>query len=71
MVIDVGQNMPNLDTNTVRGKPALIYSATSQAVRWVIMPINTGLRPTAETLGSNYEGDEGSRTPTPSSAQAA
>jgi DNA polymerase-3 subunit beta len=55
VVIDVGQNMPNLDTNTIRGKPALIYSATSQAVRWVIMPINTGLRPTAEMLGSNYE----------------
>ena len=25
VVIDVAQNMPNLDTNTVRGKPALIF----------------------------------------------
>ncbi len=71
VVIDVGQNMPNLDTNTVRGKPVLIYSATSQAVRWVIMPINTGLKPSLDTLGSNFEGDEEAAPPNPLSVQAA
>ena len=71
IVIDIGQNLLDRTSNTVRGRPALIYSATSQAVRWVIMPINTGLKPAPETLGSNFEGNEESRTPTPSSAQAA
>ena len=71
VVIDVGQNMLDRTSNTIRGKPALIYSAASLAVRWVIMPINTGLKPSLETLGSNYEDDEQACATTPSSAQAA
>jgi len=58
VVIDVGQNMLDRTSNTVRSRPALLYAADSQRVRWVIMPINTGLEPSRETLGSNFEGEE-------------
>ena len=58
VVIDVGQNLLDRVSNTVRGRPALIHSATSQAVRWVLMPINTGLQASPETLGSNFEADQ-------------
>ncbi len=57
VIIDVGQNLPCRTSDKVQGKPALIYSATLKAVRWVIMPINTGLAASPETLGSNFEAE--------------
>ncbi len=62
VIIDVGQNLPSRSSDKVLGKPALLYSAASKAaclpvgrVRWLIMPVNTGLAASPETLGSNFE----------------
>ena len=55
VVIDIGQNMLDRTNNTVRGRPAIVYSLDCSRVRWVIMPVNSGLAATPETLGSNYE----------------
>ena len=71
VIIDVGQNRPDRTGDRVCGKPAIIHSATSQAVRWVVMPVSTGLKASPETLGSNYEADEESGAPTGSASQAA
>ncbi len=58
VIIDVGQNKCSPGSDTVSGCPALVYGEGSQATRWVLMPINAGLPPSKETLGSDYVPDE-------------
>jgi DNA polymerase-3 subunit beta len=53
VVIDVAQNSPTMD-GQVFGKPALICSEHDSRIRWVVMPVSTGLPASPETLGSNY-----------------
>jgi DNA polymerase III sliding clamp (beta) subunit (PCNA family) len=53
IVIDVAQNGCGND-HTVCGKPALLHAAHDPATRWVLMPVNAGLPPTRENLGSNF-----------------
>jgi DNA polymerase-3 subunit beta len=53
IVIDVAQNGYGSDRK-VFAKAALLYARHDPSVRWVIMPINPGLEPTRENLGSNY-----------------
>lgn len=54
VVVDVEQNAPGPD-GRVAGRPALIYGASDARIRWVVMPVGTGLPQSKETLGSNYQ----------------
>jgi DNA polymerase-3 subunit beta len=53
LIIDVQQNGLGCD-GTVFSKPALIYARHDPSVRWLLMPISAGLKPTRSNLGSNY-----------------
>ena len=65
VVIDVGQNLLDRVSNAVRGRPALMYSLEDPHVRWLIMPVNIGQKPSRATLGSNYPGGGQGESPPP------
>ncbi len=55
IVFDVAQNRLDKVSDAVRSCPALMYGADDASTRWVVMPVSLGLKPSPETLGSNYE----------------
>lgn len=54
-VIDVRQNKHAVSNNTVISGPGLFYGHHTTLPRWLLMSVNLGLEPGAETLGRNWK----------------
>jgi len=54
-VIDVEQNSPSATSESITGRPAMIYDEDNPKLRWILMPVRIALSPNRESLGSNYE----------------
>ncbi|MFQ5495636.1 MAG: hypothetical protein ACE5EX_09680, partial [Phycisphaerae bacterium] len=57
VVIDVAQNTLG-PGGRVRSHAALLHGEEDAKVRWVVMPVDLGLEPGPESLGSNYREED-------------
>lgn len=68
VVIDVAQNRFGQLDGKVYGSPALVYGQDHLEVCWLLMPINLGLAPSRESLGSNFPEENEPKEATPAVA---